>query len=120
MGARVAQNQGADLFRLGSNLLLKGSEYSAKYNLNESVSYDPDWARCEAVLVNGPWKEISEQNRGVSASRPVWDIIYYEYVVKRKQKAPWTTKAHQAMGDTGAGHVSGNDHTSWGNLVWAY
>ncbi|KAJ5769217.1 hypothetical protein N7520_003776 [Penicillium odoratum] len=30
-GARVAQSQGVDLYGIGDNRLLKGSEYTAKY-----------------------------------------------------------------------------------------
>ncbi|RHZ54714.1 hypothetical protein CDV55_104079 [Aspergillus turcosus] len=117
-GARVGQSQGVDLYGLGHNLLLKAAEYAAKYNLNETVEYDPKWARCEAVLVNGPWATISEQNRGVTNQNPIWDILYYQYVVKRKVKAPWTTKAKEFEGFEGA--VSSNDHPSWGDLIWAY
>ncbi|KAJ5623201.1 hypothetical protein N7490_011806 [Penicillium lividum] len=93
-GARVAQSQGVDLYGLGDNRLLKGSEYTAKYNLNETVAYDPAWHRCEAVMVGAPWPAISEYNKQISNTVPVWDIIYYQYVVKRKLQGPWTEKAH--------------------------
>ncbi|KAH1593581.1 hypothetical protein KXX44_008052 [Aspergillus fumigatus] len=116
--ARVGQSQGVDLYGLGDNLLLKGAEYAAKYNLNETVEYDPKWYRCEAVLVNGPWDTISESKRGVTNQNPIWDIFYYQYVVKRKLKAPWTTKAKNAEGFEGA--IPGDDHPSWGELIWAY
>ncbi|KAJ5663319.1 hypothetical protein N7507_004050 [Penicillium longicatenatum] len=116
--ARVAQTQGADLYKLGDNLLLKASEYSAAYNLNQTVSYDPAWHRCEAVLVGGPWPTIAEYNRGVSNALPAWDILYYQYVVKRKLKAPWTSQAQSEEGLEGA--VSSNDLPSWGGLIWAY
>ncbi|KAL4901438.1 hypothetical protein BDW74DRAFT_187676 [Aspergillus multicolor] len=116
--ARVGQSQGIDLYELGDDLLLKGAEYAAKYNLNESVSYDPSWYRCEAVLVNGPWKTISEDKRGVTNANPIWDVLYYEYVKKRGKDAPWTAKAKDEEGFEGA--VTSNDHPSWGDLIWAY
>ena len=116
--ARVGQTQGVDLYGLGDDLLLKASEYTAAYNLNQTVSYDPAWHRCEAVLVGGPWSVISEHERGVSNAQPVWDILYYQYVKKRGLKAPWTTVAHNEEGPEGA--VSSNDHPSWGGLIWAY
>lgn len=116
--ARVGQSQGVDLYGLGNSLLLKGAEYAARYNLNETVTYDPNWYRCEAVLVNGPWDTISEEKRGVTNQNPIWDIFYYQYVVKRKLKAPWTTKAKEAEGFEGT--ISGDDHPSWGELIWAY
>ncbi|KAL5356447.1 chondroitin AC/alginate lyase [Aspergillus floccosus] len=115
--SRVGQSQGVDFFSLGKNLLLKGAEYTAKYNLNETVPYDPKWYRCEAVLVDGPWATISDAKRGVSNVRPVWDIFYYEYVVKRHIEAPWVSKAKGTAGFEGA--ISGADHPSWGDLIWA-
>ncbi|KAL4738902.1 chondroitin AC/alginate lyase [Aspergillus similis] len=116
--ARVGQSQGVDLYGLGDNLLLRGAEYAAKYNLNETVEVEPKWYRCEAVLVDGPWDTISESKRGVTNQNPICDIFYYQYVVKRKLKAPWTTKAQQAEGFEGA--ISSGDHPSWGELIWAY
>ncbi|KAF2182439.1 chondroitin AC/alginate lyase [Zopfia rhizophila CBS 207.26] len=118
MAARVAQSQGSDLYELGNNLLLKGSEYTAAYNLNQSVPYDPKWYRCEAVLVNGPWLAISTNNRGVTNKNPMWDIIYYQYVVKRNLHAPWTAKAKQVAGFEGS--IAGADHPSWGDFIWSY
>ncbi|KAI8232831.1 hypothetical protein K4K54_011482 [Colletotrichum sp. SAR 10_86] len=76
--ARVAQSQGSDLYSQGGNLILKGAEYTAKFNLNETVEYDPKWFRCEAVLVGGPWAAISQEKRGVTADNPMWDIVYYQ------------------------------------------
>lgn len=116
-GARVAQTQGSDLYSLNNNLLLKAAEYTAKYNLNETVTYDPKWYRCEAILVDGPWATISNISRGVTAKNPVWDILYYQYVVKRKKNAPWTTKAKKEVVE---GHIASNDHPSWGDLIWSY
>ncbi|KAF3406995.1 hypothetical protein DPV78_000254 [Talaromyces pinophilus] len=68
-GARVGQSQGVDLYGLGNNLLLKGAEYAAQYNLKETVEYEPNWRRCESVLVDGPWSTISASNRGVTNQR---------------------------------------------------
>lgn len=119
-GARVAQTQGSDLYGINDNILLKGSEYTSKYNLNGTVVYDPKWYRCEAVLVDGPWTSISELNFGVNnaSNNPMWDIIYYQYVVKRKLPAPWTAKAKKAQGFEGA--VAGDGVTGWGDLIWSY
>jgi hypothetical protein len=65
--ARVIQSQGRDVYGLDDNLLLKGAEYVARYNLGEDVKYDRNFYRCEAILVNGPWAEPSAIGRGVSA-----------------------------------------------------
>lgn len=63
MASKVVKNQGYDLFLLFDNLLLKRSEYAVKYNLNGTVPYDLSFYRCEAILVNGPWANISADNR---------------------------------------------------------
>lgn len=117
---RTVLSQGSDLVGLGDNLLLKAAEYTAKYNLNGTVVYDPKWYRCEAVLVGGPWKNISDAAFGVRSKIPIWEHIYYEYVVKKGVNAPWTTKARAAVGfEGGAVQPSINDHPSWGSLLWA-
>ena len=131
LAARTVQSQGGDLYGLGDNLLLKGYEYAAQYNLFNDVPYDPKFYRCEAVLINGPWSEISNITRGVgivpstgSKSESIWDIAYYQYVIKRGIHAPWTIKAKQAYdaagGEVNPGSVNTDDQPSWGDLVWAY
>lgn len=60
-------------------MLLKGAEYSAKYNLGNDVPYDPKFYRCEAILINGPWSAPSNISRGLGTSGtsltpPVWDV----------------------------------------------
>ncbi|KAL4967189.1 uncharacterized protein BDV14DRAFT_198288 [Aspergillus stella-maris] len=118
LAGRVGSSQGVDLYGLGDDLLLKGAEYTAQYNLNQSVEFDPSWFRCEAVLVGGPWGAISEEKRGVTSENPMWDILYYEFVKRRGVDAPWTSRAKREVGVEGA--VAGNDQPSWGDLIWAY
>ncbi|KAI8682190.1 Alginate-lyase domain-containing protein [Fusarium keratoplasticum] len=124
--ARTIQSQGHDVWSEGGDLLLKGSEYLAKYSLGNNVPYNRNFYRCEAILVNGPWSEISEKNRGVGLvdgklTGSVWDIIYYAYKVARGRNAPWTTKAKQAYDkDGGQLYTSSADHPGWGDLIWSY
>jgi hypothetical protein len=80
--ARVIQSQGRDVYGLYDNLLLKGAEYVARYNLGEKVEYDRNFYRCEAILVNGPWAEPSAIGRGISAG--AFDVslpIRHSYIV---------------------------------------
>ena len=116
LGAKVGESQGADLWSLGDNLLLKGAEYEARFNLNGTVPYDPSWYRCEAVLVDGPWANISYDSFGVNTNHPVWDQIYYEYVVKRGIQSDWVTKAKETIQER---NITTADHPSWGDLIWA-
>lgn len=126
--ARTVQSQGGDLYGIGNNLLLKGAEYAAQYNLGNDVPYDPKFYRCEAILINGPWSQISPITRGIgiipstgAMSAPIWDMIYYQYVKKRGLKSPWLEKAKAAYDAAGGeGHQTIDDQPSWGNLLWAY
>ncbi|GAM34952.1 hypothetical protein TCE0_015f02876 [Talaromyces pinophilus] len=122
--ARVAQSQGTDLYSLGDNLLLKAAEYTAQYNLGEDVPYDEKFYRCEAILVNGPWSAPSPIGRGYQSSPRVWDILYYQYVVKRGLDAPWLTKMKKALDSIGGEGIlptsNIDDHPSWGDLIWSY
>ncbi|PSN67744.1 chondroitin AC/alginate lyase [Corynespora cassiicola Philippines] len=120
MAMRTAQSQGSDLYGLGDDLLLRAAEYTAKFNLNGTVPYDPKWFRCEAVLVNGPWKTISYDKFGITNQLPVWNIIYYQYAKRRGLNTPWTKKAKVAAGFEGAVTSNLNDHPSWGDLIWSY
>lgn len=118
LGARVLSSQGYDLFRYANDLLFKGAEYLAKYNLNETVPYDPTFFRCEAVLVNGPWSNISEANRGV-IGKPVWDLLHYEAAI-RDIAVPWVNRAKSTVDAVGGeGRRTDNDMPGWGDLLWA-
>ena len=104
------------MFSFLESTLLKGAEYSAKYNLNYTVGYDPDFYRCEAVLVDGPWKQISSVARGLT--RPVWDLLYYQFNQRLGRSTPFLSEVKQEK-DT-EDHVTNNDAPSWGDLIWAY
>ena len=115
--AKVIQNQGSgDLFGFDNDLLLRAAEYTAKFSLNHTVDYNPRLYRCEAVLVNGPWPVISTANKGFLV--PVWDILYYEYAVKRGLSAPYITQAMAQYGFEGS-LPNNAGYTSWGDLIWA-
>lgn len=123
LAARTVENQGYDIFTYEDNLLLKGAEYLAKYNLNETVSYDPQFRRCLSVLVNGPWSTISEANRGVvvgtSKGTAIWDLMYYG-ATSRGIESPWVTKAKEAFDAAGGERaVTTNDMPSWGDLLFS-
>jgi hypothetical protein len=115
-GDRVIKNPD-DLFGFDNNVLLRGAEYTAQYNLNNTVTYDPKVFRCEAVLVGVPWTEIAAANRGIGV--PARDIIYYEYVEARGNRVRWTTKAKAAWGFEGTPTSNIYDLPGWADLIWA-
>jgi len=122
LAAKTLETQGFDVWDRLDDVLLAASEYTAKFNLNETVPYDPKFCRCEAVLVNGPWDTISEYNKGVGSNLPgPWDLIYYTYVVDKGKKGPWTSKAKEVY-DADGGQLTGGAHLEmppFGDLVFA-
>ncbi|KAK4701128.1 hypothetical protein P7C70_g5109, partial [Phenoliferia sp. Uapishka_3] len=81
-----------DLWSLLSNRLLKGYEYTASYNLGNTVAYDASFQRCDANYLGGPFKVISNDGRGTF--RTVYEIAYAHYVVSKGLTAKYTTKVH--------------------------
>jgi hypothetical protein len=82
---QIAWNQGLDMYGYDNNRLLSGAEYIAKYNLWKDVPYTT-YNNCDNV--NNVW--ASEQNsfgRG-RLQRPIWEMIYNHYVVRKGLSAP--------------------------------
>ncbi|KAJ6049772.1 chondroitin AC/alginate lyase [Penicillium canescens] len=123
MASKVVKNQGYDLFSLDDNLLFEGSEYAAKYNLNETVPYDPSFYRCEAVLLNGPWANISAENRYIGyqngkTNPACWGLPYYEGI-SRGLDLPFTKRAKAVHDASVAGQSSPVDLLAWADLLFA-
>ncbi|KAL8278560.1 hypothetical protein RQP46_009052 [Phenoliferia psychrophenolica] len=106
-----------ELWSLLSNRLLAGFEYTAKYNLGNSVSYDSSFQRCDANLLGGPFTVISTDGRGTF--RTVYEIAYAHYVEAKGLSAPYTTKVVKKVKTEGASPVnSPADSTGWGTLLY--
>jgi hypothetical protein len=82
---QIAGNQGQDLYGYDNNRLLAGAEYVAKYNLWKDVPYTA-YNNCDNI--NNLW--ASEQDAGGRGrlQRPIWEMIYNHYVVKKGLSAP--------------------------------
>lgn len=80
---QVAWNQGLDLFGYDNNRLLAGAEYVARTNLSLPVPYIT-YNNC--VNVNQKWLSINGIGR--MDDRPVWELIYNHYVVRKGLDAP--------------------------------
>ena len=105
--AEMAWQQGDDLWGALDNRLMKGFEYTARYNLGyDDVPFDT-WHDCTGLYCN--WTEPGQMNRG-----KLWDIYqlpYQHYVGHRGLDMPYTerivkgekphvkeyTRLHQAM-----------------------
>ena len=100
----MAWMQGDDLYGALDNRLMKGLEYTAKYNLGYDVPFET-WTDCTGLY--NDWTEPGEMGRG-----NLWAEAYvkpYEHYTKVKhQKMPYTkkvldlrkkVKAHNANGE---------------------
>ena len=83
----MAWEQGDDLWGALDNRLMKGIEYTARYNLGYDVPFTV-WTDCTGLY--NDWTEPGEMSRG-----KLWDIYrkpYDHYVKVKGQKMPYTKK----------------------------
>lgn len=113
---QMAWNQGDDLFIFNDNLVLKASEYVAKYNLGNDVpwttyTYADGWVQTA----------ISSQSRGIK--RPIWALLYNHYARVKGLPATYTQKMTEFVGpEGGGGNYGGNsggfDQLGFGSLLY--
>ncbi|MGZ0147752.1 alginate lyase family protein [Kribbella sp. WER1] len=110
--AAVAWNQGIDLFGHLDDRILRGFEYTAAYNLGDSVPFTADLDRTGKYIKT----VISPINRGVF--QPIYELVYAHYVSRRGLSAP---NAERVLFRGGARNVEGNsdDHPAWGTFTQA-
>lgn len=114
----MAWNQGDDLYGYDDNRVLKGAEYTAKYNFaGLSVSFEP-YNNCE----NWASDEISDYGRG--GKRPIWEGIYNHYVVREGLSAPYVEMAARVHRPEGGGgdygpNSGGFDQLGFGTLMYS-
>lgn len=109
--SEIAWHQGLNLYTYADNRLLKGFEYTAKYNLGEDVPFT------ETLDRTGKYHHtvISTQSRG--RLRAVYEQIYNHYVNRMGIPAPYTQRAAEKIRPEGSG--SGADHTGFGTLLYS-
>ena len=82
----TAWNQGTDLYSAKENRLLKGFEYTAKYNLGLDVPYEP----FKSFEGRYHYKKISAKSRG--RLRAMYDKVFNHYHHRKQLDAPFTLK----------------------------
>ena len=107
--AEIAWNQGLDLYGYARNRLLKGFEYTARYNLGEEVPFTPDIDRTgeyrhQRISVRGPF-------------RPVYEEILNHYVNRVGLAAPYVQRVVEKIRPEGA--AFGADHPGFGTILFA-
>lgn len=83
----MAWSQGDDLWGALDNRLMKGIEYTAKYNLGYEVPFET-WTDCTGLY--NDWTEPGEMGRG--RIRCIYELPYNHYVKRRGLKMPYTKK----------------------------
>ncbi len=86
MTCEIAYKQGTDLYGVLENRLLRGFEYTAKYNLGYDDVPFKTWK--DVTGKYGNWTEISPDERGVL--RPVYEMPYNHYVNRKGLSMPYT------------------------------
>lgn len=114
--AQMAWNQGDDLYGYDDNLILKGAEYEAEYNLGNSVPYTT-YTNSDVTQT-----EIASDSRG--QIRPIWERFYNHYVVLKGLNAPYVEQfAKEVRPEGGGGDYSstsgGYDHLGYGTLLYS-
>lgn len=108
----MAWHQGLDLYAYADDRLLKGFEYTAKYNLgNNDIPYTPMLDRTGKYRHTHP----SELARG--KLRAVYEQVYNHYVHRIGQQAPYTKAAAERLRPEGPG-MPGADHPGYGTLFY--
>jgi hypothetical protein len=117
----MAWNQDIDLYGYDDNRFLKAAEYVAKYNLGYDVPFTTySWQHGQS----GAWRSqtvISDAGRG--QVRPVWELIYNHYVIRRGLDAPHVAQiAAQVRPEGGGGDYGPNsggfDQLGFGTLAF--
>jgi hypothetical protein len=108
----VAWNQGVDLYGEAGNRLLKGFEYTARYNLgDDSVTFVPH------TDTTGKYRHSKISDDGRNKLRPVYEMVWNHYQNRRNIPAPFTRKAAEKLRPEGAGFAS--DHPGFGTLLFS-
>jgi hypothetical protein len=116
----MAYNQGDDFYGFNDNLVLKASEYTAKYNVSKlPVPFEPYTLHdCDTTIVQSI---ISDDERGMV--RPMYAMIYNHYVKRKGIPAPYTLDGVRTSAPEGGGgdygpNSGGYDQLGFGTLLY--
>jgi len=109
--SEIAWHQGLDLYGYANNRLLKGFEYTARYNLNNEVPFEHVLDR------TGKYEHFTPSTIGRGQMRAVYEQIFNHYVKRMGIAAPYTTQAAEKIRPEGPGKP-GADHPGYGTLYY--
>jgi hypothetical protein len=106
----IGWNQGLDMYSAENNRLMKGFEYTARYNLAEDVPF------VEHTDTTGKYHQtqISTQTRG--QFRPVWEMAWNHYHNRRGLGMPYTQRVLEKIRPEGSAWTS--DHPGFGTILF--
>ena len=110
-GCEIAWHQGLDLYGYDDNRLLKGFEYTAKYNLGEDVPF------AETLDRTGKYHHTLISTNGRGRFRAVFEEIYNHYANRMEISAPFTQRAAERIRPEGSGGPDA-DHVGFGTLLF--
>jgi hypothetical protein len=109
--AEIAWHQGLDLYGYENNRLLKGFEYTAKYNLGLEVPYTPQLDQTGKYF----HENISSESRG--KFRMIYEQVYNHYANRAGLEAPFTKSVAEKLRPELQG--SGGDNVGFGTLLFS-
>ncbi|MCE5186351.1 MAG: alginate lyase family protein [Planctomycetaceae bacterium] len=107
----IGFNQGLDMYGAADNRLLKGFEYTAKYNLGHEVPFVPH----RDMTGEYNHKQISEVSRG--KLRPIYEMVYHHHRNRKGVACPFTEQAAKSIRPEGAGPYA--DCCGFGTLLFS-
>lgn len=107
----IAWHQGLDLYGESDNRLLRGFEYTAKYNLGKDVPFAP----YTDLTGKNKARQISSDGRG--RLRPIYEMVWNHYERRRGVPAPFTREAAEKIRPEGA--MRNADHPGFGTLLFS-
>jgi hypothetical protein len=106
----IGWNEGLDLYGAQDNRLLRGFEYTARYNLGEEVPFQA------YTDVTGRYRARTISSDGRGRLRPIYEMVWNHYKNRRGQEAPFTQRAVEKLRPEGAAFQA--DHPGFGTLLF--
>lgn len=108
----LAWSQGIDLYGEADNRLLKGFEYTARYNLgDDNVPFETH------TDTTGKYRHKKISAEGRNTLRPVFEMVWNHYQNRCEVPAPFTRQAAAKIRPEGAAH--GSDHPGYGTILFS-
>jgi hypothetical protein len=107
----IAWNQGVDLYAEADNRLLKGFEYTARYNLGLDVPF------VAHVDTTGEYRHRTISAEGRGQFRPIYEMVWNHYQNRRGIPAPFTQQVAEKIRPEGPAFTA--DHPGFGTVLFS-